>query len=156
MNCWQNNTYYYVLTTLLDDLRVLHTDIRDTSYKLNRLARHLGRKPFLVVLDEIDKPAPPERNRILYNLTSLDNLGLICIGLSQYTLFAAENRVTYPQGQHADQNAARVDFIGRMIQAGNLTVRVALGQGSEVVAEYNLRGLADAIKPLRDSCGLTS
>ncbi|MCH7477537.1 MAG: hypothetical protein IIA14_05495 [SAR324 cluster bacterium] len=70
--------------------------------------------------------------------------------------FAAENRVTYLRGQQADQNAARVEFIGRMIRAGTLTVRVALGPGSEVVAEYKLQGLADAIKPLRDSCGLGS
>ena len=70
--------------------------------------------------------------------------------------FAAENRVTYLRGQQADQNAARVEFIGRMIRAGTLTVRVALGPGSEVVAEYKLQGLADAIKPLRDSCGLSS
>lgn len=70
--------------------------------------------------------------------------------------FAAANRITYLRGQRSDQNAARVEFIGRMIRAGTITVRVALGQGTPVVAEYKLRGLDNAIKPLRDSCGLSS
>jgi orc1/cdc6 family replication initiation protein len=93
VNCWEHNSLYFVLSRILDELRVLHTDVRDTAFKKERLFRYLKNEPLLVILDEIDKPSPQERNAILYNLSTLDRLGLLCICNSRYALHLAEDRV---------------------------------------------------------------
>ncbi len=93
VNCWEQNSLYFVLSKILDDLRVLHTDVRDTTFKRERLIRHLREEHLLVILDEIDKPPPQERNAILYNLATIERIGLVCICNSRYFLHLAEDRV---------------------------------------------------------------
>ena len=93
VNCWEQSSLYFVLSKILDDLRIVHTDVRDTSFKRERLLRSLRGEPLIVILDEIDKPAPHERNAILYNLSRLDKSGLISICNSRYFYFMAEDRV---------------------------------------------------------------
>ena len=93
VNCWEQSSLYFVLSKILDDLRVLHTDVRDTAFKRERLIRHLKDEPLIVILDEVDKPAPQERNAILYNLGSISKVGLICICNSRYFFHLAEDRV---------------------------------------------------------------
>ena len=93
INCWEQNSLYFVLSKILDDLRILHTDVRDTAFKRERLRRHLRDEPLIVILDEIDKPMPQERNAILYNLATIDKVGLICICNSRYFFHLSEDRV---------------------------------------------------------------
>lgn len=64
-----------------------------TSFKLERLKRHLSNERMVLVLDEIDQPVPKERNAILYNLSDVPTVSLICACNSQYVYFGLEERV---------------------------------------------------------------
>ncbi len=79
VNCWEANTLFLVVSEILNKLRVLHTERRETEYKLDVLQRYLAGIPFVVILDEIDQPSPKERSLIIYGLASIHNTGLICI-----------------------------------------------------------------------------
>ena len=47
----------------------------------------------VIVLDEIDQPPPKERNAILYNLSDIPKVGLICACNSQHVYHGLEERV---------------------------------------------------------------
>lgn len=79
VNCWEHSTLYAVADKVVYDLRLLRADRTASVVKLEVLMRHLGRKPFILVLDEIDKPLPRDRNTILYNLLALPYAGLVCV-----------------------------------------------------------------------------
>jgi Cdc6-like AAA superfamily ATPase len=64
-----------------------------TSFKLERLKRHLANERLVIVLDEIDQPPPKERHSILYNLSGLPMVGLICACNSEHVYFSLEQRV---------------------------------------------------------------
>lgn len=93
VNCWECTTLFSILDRLILELRILGAEKPDARFKLERLRRYMGEKPFILVLDEIDCPAPKERNAILYNLCALSNLGLICISYSRIAYFELDDRV---------------------------------------------------------------
>ena len=93
VNCWEHNTLYTVADKVVYDLRLLGAAKSLSVVKLEILMRHLGNKPFVLVLDEIDKPSPSNRNTILYNLLMLPFVGLICIANSRESLVGLEDRV---------------------------------------------------------------
>jgi len=64
-----------------------------TSFKLERLKKHISNERIILVLDEIDQSPPKERNAILYNLCDLPTVGLVCVCNSQYVYFGLEERV---------------------------------------------------------------
>ncbi len=92
INCWQR-TFYSVIDEILDDLRVLRAERRETAFKLDELKRCIGGKPFIMVLDEIDQMSPKERDALLYNLC-FGNVGLICISYSRSALAFLDGRVS--------------------------------------------------------------
>ena len=104
INCWEYPTYFSVLDKIVRELRILGAERLTVSFKLERLQRHLGQRLLILVLDEIDRPAPKERNSILYNLGQLGNLGLVCICNSEHVYFGLEQRVK------SRLNALRVPF----------------------------------------------
>lgn len=93
INCWEHNSYYSVLDKLVRELRILGAEKLNTSYKLERLERFVGRKPFIIVLDEIDQPKRYERDSIIYNLCSIGNVGLICVCNSMGILYSMDERI---------------------------------------------------------------
>lgn len=93
VNCWEYPTYFSVLDRIVRELRILGAERLTVSFKLERLERHLGNQPLIMILDEIDQPAPKERNSLLYNLGQIGNVGLVCICNSQYVYFGLEERV---------------------------------------------------------------
>jgi len=93
VNCWENPTFFSVLDSIARELRMLGAERFSTSFKLERVKRHLSRERVVLVLDEIDQPAPRERNAILYNLSDLLTVGLICVCNSQFVYFGLEDRV---------------------------------------------------------------
>ncbi len=93
VNCWENPTYFSVLECIAKELRMLGAERLSTAFKLERLKRHLARERVVVVLDEIDQPAPRERNTILYNLSDIPSMGLVCVCNSQHVYFSLEDRV---------------------------------------------------------------
>ena len=104
INCWEQNSYYSVLDKLVRELRILGAEKLNTSYKLERLELYLGKKPFVIVLDEIDQPKPKEREDIIYNLCELRNVGLICVCNSRSVLFSMDERIK------SRLNAKQIEF----------------------------------------------
>ena len=93
INCWEYPTYFSVLDRMVRELRVLGAERLAVSFKLERLQRYLDQDPLILVLDEIDQPVPKERHSILYNLSQLGNVGLICVCNSEHTYFSLDERV---------------------------------------------------------------
>ncbi len=93
INCWEHTSLYSIADKLVKDLKIMFAERPDTTLKLERFRKIIGSKPFVIVLDEIDKPSPKERNNILYSLTEIGNVGLICICNSRYTLLELDDRI---------------------------------------------------------------
>ncbi|MEW6664121.1 MAG: AAA family ATPase [Thermodesulfobacteriota bacterium] len=93
VNCWEKNTFYGVLDRIITELRILGPEKPATSQKLEILQRYLRDNSLVVILDDIDRPSPTERNAILYNLCNLQRLGLVCISKSSGTVFELEERI---------------------------------------------------------------
>jgi cell division control protein 6 len=93
IDCWKSNSAFSVIEKICIELRILGADKLITSFKLERFQECIGDKPFIVILDEIDQPSPKEKNSILYHLSNLPKVGLICICNSKHTLFGLDERV---------------------------------------------------------------
>ena len=93
INCWEQNSYYSVLDKLVRELRILGAEKLNTSYKMERLEQFIGKKPFVIVLDEIDLPKRHERDSIIYNLCNIGNIGLICVCNSRSILYSMDERI---------------------------------------------------------------
>lgn len=88
--CWQYHSLYKVLDALIEQLGILRAEQQDTAVKLRKLEKHLGDKPFVLILDEIDRVAPKERDEIVYGLSSLGQTGLMCISQDKEAFFSLE------------------------------------------------------------------
>jgi len=93
VNCWKCNSFYAILDSMLNELRIGFGDERDSRLKLYKFETFIATKPFVIVLDEIDLMDPRERDQTLYNLLALRKLGLICISESREPIFELEERV---------------------------------------------------------------
>lgn len=93
INCWEHDTLYSVLDALVSDLRILRAEQQSTSFKLERVRKTIGDSPFILVLDEIDRPSPKDRQDMIYCLSRLGKVGLVCIANSQDTYFALDERI---------------------------------------------------------------
>jgi cell division control protein 6 len=93
VNCWEKNTFYGVLDKIITDLRILGPEKPATSQKLEILQKYLRENNLIVILDEIDRPSPGERNAIIYNLCNVPRLGLVCISKSTETIAGLEDRI---------------------------------------------------------------
>lgn len=104
INCWEKNTFYGVLDRIITELRILGPEKPATSQKLEILQRYLRDNSLVVVLDDIDRPTPVERNAVIYNLCNLPRLGLICISKSSSTILDLDERIK------SRLNARRIEF----------------------------------------------
>jgi len=93
VNCWQHRTLYSVLQAIIDDLKILRAEAQDTNFKLERIRQALRGRPTVVVLDEIDRPMPKQRDEIIYGLLGLPKTGLICTANSTQPLAVMDERV---------------------------------------------------------------
>jgi Cdc6-like AAA superfamily ATPase len=78
---------------LCEQLQILGAEAKDTNIKLARLRQFLKDKAMLVILDEIDRPMPKERESIIYQLLQLPKTGLFCISSDAAAFFNLEMRV---------------------------------------------------------------
>lgn len=104
VNCWEKNTFYGILDKIITELKILGPEKPAISQKLDLLRRYLRDNHLLVILDDIDRPSPGERNNIIYNLCSLSGQGLILISRSRATIFDLEERIK------SRLNAVRIEF----------------------------------------------
>ena len=93
INCWKSNSFFAVLDTMLNELRIGFGEERDTRLKLYKFETFVENKPFIIVLDEIDLMTKGERNLMIYNLLSVRKVGLICISESRSPFFDLEDRI---------------------------------------------------------------
>lgn len=93
INCARYSTLYSILDAALKELRLLGAESPNTTFKLERFLDFIKKKPFIVILDEIDFPSPKERNNILYNLARNGNIGIICISQCDKTYHCLDQRV---------------------------------------------------------------
>ncbi|MEM4185604.1 MAG: hypothetical protein QXE50_08180, partial [Nitrososphaerota archaeon] len=101
VNCWENKTLYFVADRIVREQRILFAEKTEAVLKLERFQRTLGNKPFVLVLDEIDKPVPAERDAILYHLSGIGNVGLVCICNSRSFLLSLDQRILSRLGLRA-------------------------------------------------------
>jgi archaeal cell division control protein 6 len=82
IDCWEYQTLYSIVDKMIEDLRVLQAEKISAIYKIERFEKYLNNRPFVLILDNIDRLEPKEIDVILYNLCDLRNTGLVCIGNS--------------------------------------------------------------------------
>jgi len=104
VNCWEHCSYYSVLDKIIRELRILGAEKLNTSFKLERLKQFLGHRPFIIILDEMDRPKKDERDSIVYNLCNLGKVGLMCICNSPFVLYSLDERI------RSRLNAKQVEF----------------------------------------------
>jgi orc1/cdc6 family replication initiation protein len=93
VNCWENNSYYSILDKLVRELRILGAEKLNTAFKLERFQQFIGKKPFIIILDEIDQVKRPEADAVIYNLCNYANTGLFCISKSRLALYSLDERI---------------------------------------------------------------
>ena len=93
VNCWQHDSLYSILDYITAELRILRAEEQRTAKKLEKFQQHIKQEPFLLILDEMDKPSPRERASILYSFCNLPKVGLISISNSCDPLFELDARV---------------------------------------------------------------
>ena len=93
INCWEKKSLYDILDHIVTELKIFCAEEHRTSIKLDRLQRHLGKRPLLVLLDEIDRIPSQERSRTLYTLNGIGNIGLISVSNTLEAFFDTEERV---------------------------------------------------------------
>jgi len=93
VNCWQHDSLYSILDYMTAELSILRAEEQRTDRKLEKFQQYLKQEPFLLILDEMDKPSPKERASIIYSLCSVPKVGLISISNSCDALFELDARV---------------------------------------------------------------
>jgi Cdc6-like AAA superfamily ATPase len=92
IDCSQSGTLHSILTACLYKLG-LPIEVQNTSFKLERLRNLLETKPFILVLDELDKILLNERQAILQSLFQLPKFGLICISYTREALISLKQKL---------------------------------------------------------------
>lgn len=137
VNCWQHRTLYSVLQAVVDEMRILMAEAQDTNVKFDRIGQALRGRPMVVILDEIGRPMPAQREEIIYGLLCLPNTGLICIAQSTQALAMFDERIL------SRLSPAVVEFPG-----------YSTGEVEEILTDRAHRGLVsdswstDVIKPI--------
>jgi cell division control protein 6 len=93
VNCWESPTLYAVADSLRVQLRVMFAERSETMHKLERIKKVLGEHRLVLVLDEIDRAIPKERNNMLYHFLQWGNVGLVCVATSRDFLLDLDQRV---------------------------------------------------------------
>jgi len=82
-----------VLQALIDELKLLGAEAQDTNLKHDRIRQALRDRPTVIILDEIDRPMPTQREATIYGLLNLPKTGLICIASSTRALGMLDERI---------------------------------------------------------------
>jgi len=158
INCFEYRTFFSVMDRIIRELRLLGAEKLDTAYKLERFTEHVGRKPFILILDEIDRLAKKEREAAIYNLSVLGNVGLILACNSEFVYFGLDERVK------SRLNPRRVEFrpysVDDMVYILRQRAEYALYPNTwdrrilERIAELSEGDARVAIRTLKNACEL--
>ena len=92
VSCWEKQSVYQVVLAMADQLKVLGADAQDTNVKLDRIRQVIKDRPVVVILDDIDRAPPIERERIIHALLGLPYTGVVCTSNSKEALMSLEER----------------------------------------------------------------
>lgn len=104
INCWEHPSYYSVMDKLVRELRILGAEKLNATFKLERFRQFVGKRPFVIILDEIDQPSRAERDSMLYHLGNVGNIGLVIISNSRDIVLNMDERIT------SRLNARHIEF----------------------------------------------
>lgn len=93
LNCWIDNTLYLLADRMSREWKILDGHGMTTVSKLRAIRKFTADRPAIIVLDELDKLAPKERNKVLYSLAGLGRVSLICISNSMDSAWELEERI---------------------------------------------------------------
>ena len=93
VSCWQHRSLHSVLGAIIGQLKILGAEAQDTNIKFDRIRQALRGRPAVIILDEIDRPMPAQREEIICGLLNLPKVGLICIANSTQALAAMDAHV---------------------------------------------------------------
>jgi cell division control protein 6 len=93
LNCWLDHTLYLLADRMSREWRVLDGHGMTAVSKLRAIRKFTADRPTIIVLDELDKLAPKERNKVLYSLADLGKVGLVCISSSLDSAWELEERI---------------------------------------------------------------
>ena len=93
VNTGQNRSLYSVLQAIVDQLKILGAQAQDTNVKLDCVRQAFRGRPVVIILDEIDRVMPSQRDQIIYGLLSLPKTGVVCIAWSTHALAASDESV---------------------------------------------------------------
>ena len=93
INCWEHQTLYSIVDKMIEEFRILQAERTSAIYKIEKFERYLNDRPFVLILDNIDRLEPKEIDLILYNLGDIRKTGLVCVGNSMSFLHKLDDRV---------------------------------------------------------------
>ena len=126
VSCWRSGTLYKVADALVEGFRILMAEQQNTGFKLERIRRHMGGTPLVVVLDEIDAVPPKDRNDIIRGLCNLGKVGLVCVSRGL-------------QGFYSMDSSLRSRLAPQIVEFGAYPVPVL----EQIVADRAAEGLAE-------------
>lgn len=93
INCIETSSLYGVLDRIIVDHRILNADRVNTTYKMEQISKFLRGRPFVIVLDELDRALPKDRLQILYTLSNFGKLVIVGIASKPTFLQALDDHV---------------------------------------------------------------
>jgi len=92
VNCWDSRTFNLVLDSILDQARLVVSEVSYYS-KLSRLKQKIGNRYCVIALDEADRLKKKELNDTLYRLKGVGNVSIVCISNSRRYFLDLDPRV---------------------------------------------------------------
>ncbi len=92
VNCWERRSLYSAVQAIVESMKILGAEAQDTNVKLDRIRQVIRERPVVIILDDIDRVAPSERERIIYAFLGLPRAGVLCISNQKETLLSLEER----------------------------------------------------------------
>jgi len=158
VNCWEHNTLFEVVDDAVSQLRILRAEEHRTTAKLDRIRRFLGDRPFVIVLECIDRITPSERTKVVHVFSQFANVGLVCTSMSLASLYDLEDHVrsrlsAYPMRFPA-YLPQELETILRWRAEGGLREQTWTKQDLEGIAQAAAGDARAAIQALRNAAEL--
>ena len=93
INCWEHQSFYSIIEKITEDYRVLQSEKINAIYKIERFEKFLNGRPFVIILDDVDRLDPKDINVVLHNFCDLTKTGLVCIGCGMGFIKKLDDRV---------------------------------------------------------------
>jgi cell division control protein 6 len=93
VNCWENQSVYSILDSVVGQLRILGAEKGETFTKIKCLRDGYKNRPLIIFLDEIDRLMLHDQRAVLYHFSTISKVGLICISQDDHFYHSLEDPV---------------------------------------------------------------